>query len=705
MNYNEDIFVIDSWVDTISKEKTLIDLINILKQYNIPILLTGHYPIKPEIIKLVDYYLFIKDNPIITYNEYEKYDVHSERWTDLNDCIIINKKEFHHDYAIWTTLQKSFSFVKTLGKKYIHFLEYDNLPNPEQYKQSFLEYSRNYHAIIYEYNESSYLSDYCGTFIFSIRTDIGLRMLNKIISKEEYFTNRQDGWQLERVFLRMLKEVTNSIFISKYIANDNELNIHAVWDRDGLLRNGAKFQIYLACDNNKDLFIHFISGFDNKKANKDYMVEVTYCDFKKFHEIKIDSYTYFKIGKYKKDENVKVFYQGVEVYNEILNKNFDEFLYLNKITFKNKTMEKPEKINIHFVDGPFFEVLDKNHRNFLLNFIDKKNGNIDYSVNISNNHWARPNKKYYIDWRIELKSDNFNFYYDLDLKSGRVLITMESKSLGDTLAWMPYIEEFRKKHNCMVICITFHNKLFENEYKEIQFKEPGTIVHNLLASYRLGCFFNREENTYDVNKHPIDPKSVPLQKIASDVLGLEFKEIKPKIMRFNPKKKKLITIGIHSTAQTKYWNRANGWQDVVNYLKSEGYDVLLLSSEDDGYMGNFKPKDIKQLKKGTLENVIKKIEESVLFIGISGGLSWLSWACDVPTMIISGFTDKFIEPEQGVIRIINEDVCHGCWSRHNFDTGDWNWCPEHKNTDRMFECSTMISSEYVINEIKKILNH
>jgi hypothetical protein len=71
--------------------------------------------------------------------------------------------------------------------------------------------------------------------------------------------------------------------------------------------------------------------------------------------------------------------------------------------------------------------------------------------------------------------------------------------------------------------------------------------------------------------------------------------------------------------------------------------------------------------------------------------------------LISGFTDKHFEPINGIRRIINEDVCHGCWSTHMFDKGDWNWCPLHKGTERQFECTKTITSEQVIKEIKSAL--
>jgi len=54
--------------------------------------------------------------------------------------------------------------------------------------------------------------------------------------------------------------------------------------------------------------------------------------------------------------------------------------------------------------------------------------------------------------------------------------------------------------------------------------------------------------------------------------------------------KKQVCIAIHGTAQSKYWNNKDGWQEVVDYLKSKGYEVLLISKEHDGYMTNKHPK-------------------------------------------------------------------------------------------------------------------
>jgi hypothetical protein len=51
---------------------------------------------------------------------------------------------------------------------------------------------------------------------------------------------------------------------------------------------------------------------------------------------------------------------------------------------------------------------------------------------------------------------------------------MDSSAIGDTLAWFPYLEEFRKKHNCELVVSTFHNEWFIKTYKDIEFVKPGT---------------------------------------------------------------------------------------------------------------------------------------------------------------------------------------------------------------------------------------
>ena len=702
--FNDDVFVVDCWPNTKEKENTLIKLIKKVKVYGAPIILCGHYPINPEVQKLVDYYIYDSNNDILLEKDFETYGINSDRWTDMGTYKLTNKIDFHHDYAIWLTMKNAFNLVKQLGKQYIHFLEYDNLPDEIQYRQAFMEYVRSNDAVVYEYSEGSTKESnpYSSAYIFSIKTDVALKMISLINSKEEYFKGKPDRWQLEKQLYQSIKKITNSVFVSKYIPNDNELNMFAVWNRNGILKNGARLQTYLGVDDSGQLFIHFISGFSEQPADKDYLIEVNYGTYKKFHTVKKGEYKLERLGEYKQNEVVEVRHQGLEIFTQELKDEMNEFRRKNKLSRNNVNTNR--RTNIHFVDGPFVEVLEEGDYLYNVQFIDKKNGKLEFEFNLKSNHWVRSSKKYYVDWLIKIKGVDNNFYqeYNFDLTDKRVMICFESKSLGDSLAWIPYVEKFRIDNKCKVICSSFNNDLFKDQYPDIEFVLPGSNVNNIHALYRLGLFYT-DERKIDITKHYNDPKNEPLMKVASDILGLDYIELKPKLKKLGKKKKKMVSIAIHSTAQCKYWNNPTGWQEVVDYLKAKNYEVRLLSREEDGYMGNKHPKGITVQPKSKLTDIIKVLQESELFIGLSSGLSWLSWASGTPTVIISGFTDVDLEPLDGVTRIINKNVCNSCWSNHEFDPGNWNWCPIHEKTENQFECSKTITGQDVIKEIDKLI--
>ena len=356
----------------------------------------------------------------------------------------------------------------------------------------------------------------------------------------------------------------------------------------------------------------------------------------------------------------------------------------------------------HFVLNPYLEINGETENDLNVRFYDQ--GEMVYQNNVKINSWIKLNKQYYSDWKIEVRENNeLIFETTNDYKDKRVLITFGSSSLGDTLAWISYCEEFRKKHQCKLIVSTFMNNLFKDQYPDIEFVEPGNTVNNLIAQYDLGWFYDDQSN-YDFNRHPQDFKKLPLQQTATDILGLDFEEIRPRLNLPKVEKKKKVGIGFHSTAQSKYWNNSVGWQKVVDYLNGMGYECMIYSKEGDGYMNNFYPKGVTTFKGGSIQEVIDDLVTCEFFIGLGSGLSWLAWACELPIVLISGFSDKINETVLDTYRVINEDVCYGCFKKVRLDAGDWNWCPFHKGTERQFECTKQISSDMVIEKINELLN-
>ena len=73
--------------------------------------------------------------------------------------------------------------------------------------------------------------------------------------------------------------------------------------------------------------------------------------------------------------------------------------------------------------------------------------------------------------------------------------------------------------------------------------------------------------------------------------------------------------------------------------------------------------------------------------------------------MIAGFSRDNHEFQKKVIRISN-DVCIKCWNDDVlvFDTGDWDWCPVYKGTEKQHICQKSITPSQVIAAIdKKIL--
>ena len=380
-------------------------------------------------------------------------------------------------------------------------------------------------------------------------------------------------------------------------------------------------------------------------------------------------------------------------------------IYDNLVKNKNNKIDIQNKVYYHFVKGPFVEIKGLKKAEYVVEFVDKSNDKVLFKSTIGNNCWCKCNIEYFVDWKIIIYEDGKKWNeYHYNATNKRIYVALDSRALGDTLAWFPYLEEFRKKHNCKLVASTFMNDFFSTEYTDIEFIKPGDTAADLYAMYCIGLFYN-DDDSINLFKNPIDPKSVTLQKMCSDILGLEYKEIKPKLKRKNPSLEKInqICIGVFGTAQSKFWNNPTGWQDVVDWLNNKGYTVKLLSKEGDDYMGNKLPKGIVKHPNGPIELVMDELKKSKAFIGIGSGLSWLSWSLDTPTVLVSGFSYDWAEMQDCIRITAPKGKCEGCFNRLRLDPGDWNWCPDHKGTERQFECTKSITSEMVIKELEKFL--
>ena len=173
--------------------------------------------------------------------------------------------------------------------------------------------------------------------------------------------------------------------------------------------------------------------------------------------------------------------------------------------------------NLNHVDGLFFELLEDGGKNreYDIQFVDRK-GKVKgmltdqhvtiYETKLKPGAWARLSRKYISDIAIFIKYEGRTIkQVNLldEFKGERVFIVFESKSLGDSIAWIPYCLEMQDVYKCKVIVSTFKNDLFDSVYPELEFADRGVTVKNIKARVELGWFWDKE-------KEPTHPVTIPL---------------------------------------------------------------------------------------------------------------------------------------------------------------------------------------------------
>ena len=303
----------------------------------------------------------------------------------------------------------------------------------------------------------------------------------------------------------------------------------------------------------------------------------------------------------------------------------------------------------------------------------------------------RPNIKYYQPWTVKAKlNGEVKFEHSFDPRGKRVLVCMGSKALGDTLAWMPYVEEFRKKWDCHLICSSWWIDILD--YPEIEYVKPGSGVENIYASFNVGCFDNQLELNVE------NWRTTILQKVSADILGIDYKPIKAKL-KFTPHregngkpKKPYVCFSEYSTMQNKFWNRDGAWQNIIDYLVDLGYDCISISPE-----GTLL-KNVVQHNGQPIEHTIADIAGCEFYLGLNHGPAWIAYSLGVPAVMITGVSEPwndFPNPYR-----VSSDVCRpGCFNDPSLPINrGWEWCPRNKN----YECTRAITEGMVIEAINRL---
>jgi autotransporter strand-loop-strand O-heptosyltransferase len=365
---------------------------------------------------------------------------------------------------------------------------------------------------------------------------------------------------------------------------------------------------------------------------------------------------------------------------------------------------KTDTINLDY-NNCGIKINSSKNLSFKVSLVDKDRGVTHLSKIVESGEWASAKKSYYVNWNFNVSTPSGKkvVSFNLDLKGKNVSITNESPCLGDGIAWMSSVNEFQKKHGCNLSYFTPRKELFQSSYTNINFLDyinepPGDYY----ASYKIGCF--DPDNTSECFE---DHKKQNLQHIAANMLGVEKKKERPILAKellnspslLSPNK--YVCISTASTSGSRLWQNEDGWQKTINYLNKLGYTVFAIQKERPGEEGAPSLKKVTYIN-WDIDQCIPILKNCDFFIGLTSGISWLSWALEKDVILISGITNPSYEFDTPC-RVQNEDKCHGCWENFSFKGENWDWCPEHNGTNRHFECTKSISFEMVKEKIDEII--
>ena len=364
----------------------------------------------------------------------------------------------------------------------------------------------------------------------------------------------------------------------------------------------------------------------------------------------------------------------------------------NRFDQVDRNAWQDDQIFSHFMDGPFVEIVGSSGREYEVNYGNSIDGPNYYTLKQKTGVWSRPDKKFYRDWTVDITHNEQSvFHHVMDLNGKNVIISMGSRAMGDTIAWIPYVEEFRKKHNCNVYCSTWWNDIMD--YPEIKFIKPGTEVVDVYATYEIGCYDGQ------LDRNVTDWRLTPLQKVSADILGIDYEPLRahlkyePHVSKANGHKPKpYMCFSEFSTMQNKLWNRSGAWQKVIDHCIELGYDCVSISTE---------PTELKNVVRHNgqpVERTLTDLSGAAFYVGLNHGPAWLAYALNVPTVMITGVSEEWND-FPNPYRLATKDCTPGCFNDPSLpiDRG-WDWCGRKRD----YICTRNITEAMAVKAITRI---
>ena len=426
--------------------------------------------------------------------------------------------------------------------------------------------------------------------------------------------------------------------------------------------------------------------------------------------MKLHFFTVNKADEYRKHYKTHSLAKKIfEEYHPQTPEDFDQLFFSRCMKAASNVSDEDLESEIFFetgIDGLRLDFncglrLDVPEGNFRVKISDFDTGRVCLDKYISGGRIISV-ENYFIRWHVEVfLNDEKIFTHTLSLEGQPVLIIFKNPALGDTLCLVPYFEEFRKINRCKLSVATSKplRELIAHLYPDIplldhmDFQKYATYYPIMLMS--------------SLPLSAADVRSVPMDRMGGEFLGVNYLPPKAKFKPTAPPpaEEPYVCIAVQSGMARKCWLYPNGWDIVVDYLKSLGYRVFCIDKNAEETSDGFtirKPAGAEDFTGDRpLLDRANMLYHAEFFIGLGSGLSWLADAVNCPVVMICGFSQNWSE-FYTPYRVANRLVCNGCFNDRRISYL-MKKCPYHEGTPRELECQKKISPRMVINAIERLI--
>lgn len=347
--------------------------------------------------------------------------------------------------------------------------------------------------------------------------------------------------------------------------------------------------------------------------------------------------------------------------------------------------------------------LDIPEGNFRVRISDLDNERVVFDKYISGGRLLSV-EHYFIRWQVEVFLDEEKiFSHTLNLEGQPVTIMYRFPALGDTIAFLPYFREFKKRHKCnLSVCLPdYVCELFAQLYPDIPLVDE--VDFKTYATYYMAMLMS------PFPLMPVDTRHMSMDKVAGTLLGIDYLPPKGVFQPTAPPitEEPYVCIAVQARSTRKGWHYPKGWDIVIDYLKSLGYRVFCIDKDAEMTNDNLtirKPDGAEDFTGNhPLVERANMLYYADFFIGMSSGLAWIAQAINCPVVMICGFTQdwhEFYTP----YRVANRRVCNGCFNDYRATfLYTKNFCYYHNDTPRELECQKKITPRMVIEAIERLI--